>query len=74
MESGEGGNRAKLDLQERLQGCLVAERPSRAVIQTEEAGCRNAVDRWDRAGVKEGYRRREIKMAERGAWRKLMDS
>ena len=27
---------------------------------------------WDRAGVKEGYRRRETKRAERSAWRKLM--
>ena len=27
---------------------------------------------WDLAGVKEGYRRRETKKAERSAWRKLM--
>ena len=28
----------------------------------------------DRAGVKEGYRRREIRKAERVAWKKLMGS
>ena len=40
----------------------------------EEAGRREVMRSWNRAGVKEGYLRREIKKAERVSWKKLMGS
>ena len=70
----EGGSRAKLGLSWRLQCGLITEASSRAVIRAEEARRRDVMRSWDRAGVKEGYRRREIKKAERAAWKKLMGS
>ena len=72
MEREKGGSRAKLDLGRRLQGCIVIEASLRAATLTEEAGIREVMRGWDRAGMTEGYRRRETKMAERSAWRKLM--
>ena len=74
LEREEGRSRAKLDLSRRLQGCLITEASLRAATLTEEAGRREVLRGWDRAGVKEGYRRRETKKAERSAWRKLMSN
>ena len=72
LERVEGSSRAKLDLSRRRQGCLITEASLRAATLTEEAGRREVMRGCDRAGVKEGYRHRETKQAERRAWRKLM--
>ena len=67
LELEEGGSRAKLHLSMRLQWCLITEASLRAAILSEEAGLRELMRGWDRAGMKEGYRRRETKKAERNA-------
>ena len=74
LEREEGGSRAKLDLGRRLQGGLISGACVREALLAEEAERREAVRGWDRAAVKEGFRRREIKKAERGAWKKLLGS
>ena len=72
LEGQEGGSRAMLDLGKRLQGCLVTEASLRAATLPEEARRREVMRGWDREVVKEGYRRRETKKAQRSAWKKLM--
>ena len=67
LEREERGSRAKLDLSWLLQCCLISEASSRVVIRAEEARRRDVMRSWERAGAKEGYRRREIKRAERAA-------